>query len=305
MATDNLLSIIIPCFNEEGTISSTIRSILDIAADLGMPYEIILVDNGSTDRSAEIAKEMGAIVVFSNANTVSRVRNEGVLHARGNIFLFLDADVVLGKLWLDGFHKIVNSLINERVIIGSHCSVPKDIKGIFRGWYERIENNSSDTHVGTGHMLVSSELFSQVGGFDAGLISGEDYDFCKRAEYLDCKIIVEPKLVAYHMGYPEKIKDFIRRECWHGNGDVGNLSRIWSSKVAVAALIFGVLHISLFFFLFASLEIFVYNILAIILFCYLVVLYKFRVLKIFPAINLLPATYFYLLGRLSSFFRRL
>lgn len=297
------LSVIIPCFNEAETLSLTLESVLGIGEDLDIPVEVVLVDNRSNDGSPEIAESMGAIVVYSDASTVAKVRNDGVAHAKGSIFLFLDADVIIGKSWAERFTSIISTIINERVVVGAHCSVPSRTKGIFREWYLRIQEDSRDTHVGTGHMLVSRNLFSELGGFDPDLSSGEDYDFCKKAESMNCRLLVDQKLVAYHLGYPTKIKEFIERECWHGEGDVVSFKKILSSKVALAAIVFGLLHVLMFISIFLSLEYFLYSSLAFVFFCYLVIYYKFKVLSPASIIKLLPAAYFYLLGRLFSFFR--
>lgn len=295
------LSIIIPCFNEEETIAITIASILEIGEKLDLPFEVILVDNRSTDDSSEIARNMGATVVYSDAPTVAKVRNDGVHRTKGKVLLFLDADVVIDKSWAERFTKISESIIHERVVVGAHCAVPIGTKGIFREWYLQIQEDSRDTHVGTGHMLVNRNLFLELGGFDPGLSSGEDYDFCKKAESKGCRVVVDPQLLAYHLGYPSRIKDFIKRERWHGEGDIVSFKKIYSSKVAVAALTFGFLHIFMVITLFISVTYFLYSAIALVIFCFSVIYYKFKVISPSLMIKLLPAAYFYLFGRLSSF----
>ena len=302
---DISVSIIIPCFNEEETIASTIDSIIYMGEQINFPYEIILVDNKSDDDSAEIARDMGAKVVFCAADTVSGVRNEGAYWATGRVLLFLDSDVILDKSWAKRFCQVVTMVINERVVVGSHCAVPPNLEGIFKEWYLRIQEDTRDTHIGTGHMLVSRKLFYQLGQFDPTLASGEDYDFCKKAMSEGCRLIVDKNLIAYHMGYPTKIKDFIKRELWHGEGDVYNLKRFLSSKVAISAVIFGVLHILVILSLIVSIELFLLLMFLLVLFCLSIIYYKFRVWSPYSLIKLLPAMYLYLAGRLSAILSRL
>lgn len=296
------LSVVIPCFNEQETIRSVIEAITGAGQELAVSYEVILVDNHSNDDSVRIAKEMGALVVFSDANTVSKVRNDGVFHAKGTVLLFLDADVVIDKSWAKRFSEIISTVMDKRVVVGSHCATPLNTKGIFKEWYVQIQEDSRGTHIGSGHMLVNHKLFLELGGFDPDLVSGEDFYFCKKAESKGCRILVDSKLIAYHLGYPTRIADFVRRERWHGQSDVVTRENIFSSKVAIAAIIFGSLHVFMFVSLFLSLEYFICSFAVLFIFCFTVIYYKFRVSSPFSIVRLLPAVYFYLLGRVLAFF---
>lgn len=296
------ISLIIPCFNESETIGQVINKAKEIFKKQCYKYEIIVVDNCSTDDSAKIAKAAGAIVISSSAKTVAAVRNEGVRKASGKLLLFLDADVLLSESWGNRFSELAGEATESRVILGSHCCVPSGLKGLFREWYLRIEKNSRDTHIGSGHMLMSAMVFEELGGFDENLSSGEDYELCKRAKSLGYKLLIDEKLVAYHQGYPDTIKDFVIRERWHGMGDVTSLVEIVNSKVAVSALLFGILHLSTIILIFFSLHAAVFSLASIFFLCVFIVMYKFRVWSLTAILKLLPAVYFYLTGRFLSFF---
>ncbi|PHS01384.1 MAG: hypothetical protein COA80_02230, partial [Leeuwenhoekiella sp.] len=229
------VSFVIPCFNEEIFIGSTIDSINANFFSKEIPYEIIVVDNRSEDRSALIAIERGAKVVYSESNTVSAVRNDGCRVATGQIFIFLDADVVIDDNWIEIFLEHMERLIRNNDVVGSHCSVPETIKGPLKEWYFRIENDDRDTHIGSGHMLIGRKLFFLLEGFNPSLVSGEDYDLCKRAKAEGAELVVDSRLKAFHLGYPTTIKEFVRREVWHGLGDVQNFQKFIVSKPAVAA----------------------------------------------------------------------
>lgn len=295
------LSVVIPCFNEETTVGEVVRRALSIGREAGFTTQVILVDNCSWDNSVEVAREAGALVLNSKASTVAAVRNEGARSAKGAVLLFLDADVILDESWGQRFLQISQFILDQRIVAGSHCRVPPDLPGFFSEWYRQIESDSRDTHVGSGHMLISSKLFKQLGGFNEELISGEDYEFCRRSESLGCKLVVDQKLIAYHLGYPFKISNFIKRERWHGKGDVSSIRNILRSKVAVAALVFGLLHILLFSSIFFNFILSVVIAFSILFYCFIVVVYKFRVFHVGKLFNLFPASYFYLLGRLLAF----
>lgn len=90
-----LISIIIPAFNEEQGIAYTlgcIQQALQQNQDARFEWEIIVCDNNSSDETAAVAVEAGATVVVEPVNQIGRARNTGARHARGDWFLFIDAD---------------------------------------------------------------------------------------------------------------------------------------------------------------------------------------------------------------------
>ena len=90
-----MLSFVIPAHNEETLIGQTLRALITSAEALGEPYEVIVVDDASTDRTAEIARSVGAAVVPVNLRKISAVRNAGARTARGEVLIFVDADTVV------------------------------------------------------------------------------------------------------------------------------------------------------------------------------------------------------------------
>src|SRR6266481_9044691 len=89
------ISIIVPAFNEEKLIGETLRRITVATgafAECGWGSELIVCDNNSTDRTAELAREAGAQVVFEPVNQIARARNTGAGAATGDWLLFIDAD---------------------------------------------------------------------------------------------------------------------------------------------------------------------------------------------------------------------
>jgi glycosyltransferase involved in cell wall biosynthesis len=89
-----LLSVVIPAFNEALYLPKTLSSILRAGAGCRCGVESIVVDNASADRTAEVAKEFGAIVVHEHVHNVARVRNVGAEAAQGDVLVFIDADTL-------------------------------------------------------------------------------------------------------------------------------------------------------------------------------------------------------------------
>ena len=85
-------SVIIPAFNEEELLPATLVALREAMKEINRPGQIIVVDNNSSDATAEIAKAHGALVVFEPKNQISRARNAGAAAATGSFLVFVDAD---------------------------------------------------------------------------------------------------------------------------------------------------------------------------------------------------------------------
>src|ERR1035441_10072378 len=86
------ISIIVPAFNEERLLGESLAQIKSAAhafAQHGWDFELIVCDNNSTDRTAEIARAAGATVVFEPVNQIARARNSGAAAATGDWLVFL------------------------------------------------------------------------------------------------------------------------------------------------------------------------------------------------------------------------
>jgi glycosyltransferase involved in cell wall biosynthesis len=89
------LSIIIPAHNEEALLGATLTAIRTAAGDLGEAFEIVVVDDSSTDRTAEIARAHGARVVAASVHQIAAARNAGARAAAGGLLVFVDADTIV------------------------------------------------------------------------------------------------------------------------------------------------------------------------------------------------------------------
>lgn len=85
-------SVIIPAYNEELWLASTLQGLNAVMCTLPFRGEVIVTDNNSTDKTAEIARRYGAAIVFEPKNQISRARNAGARLAKGDHLIFLDAD---------------------------------------------------------------------------------------------------------------------------------------------------------------------------------------------------------------------
>src|SRR6266550_5467300 len=97
------LSILLPCLNEEETVGGCVRQGLRWLAESGLRGEVIVVDNGSEDRSAEIAAAEGARVINEPERGKGRAFRRGVLEARGRVILLADSDGTYDLSHLEAF----------------------------------------------------------------------------------------------------------------------------------------------------------------------------------------------------------
>lgn len=235
---------VIPALNEAHNIGNTIRSIHAVASLASLSnYKVQLVDHGSTDNTAEVASNLGANVTRVSGGTIANLRNVGASQEDGDILVFLDADVTLTEQWAQNIASAIGDILaGKKIITGSHCSPPDSNNVLLKHWFSSFANDPRNTHVGTGHMILSKSDFHTIGGFDSSLKTGEDYEFCERAVSKGFHIINSPSLKVLHHDFPKSIGSFIKREAWHGIGDLASIKKATQSKVVVASTVFLAIH---------------------------------------------------------------
>ena len=175
------LSIVIPAFNEARLIEQSLRSVAaSIAANQksGFTSEIIVVDNNSTDNTAELARQAGARVVFEPINQIGRARNAGAAHATGDWLLFLDADSLLSP----GLLADILRLINSGKYVG--CGSTLRMDGL--PWWADMTLRFWTTisvlcRWAAGALVVCRrDAFQEIGGFDQELYALDEIRLSKQ-----------------------------------------------------------------------------------------------------------------------------
>lgn len=226
------ISFIIPTLNEEANIGGVLDSIKE-NLDGRFQYEVVVVDNGSRDRTVEIAQKKGATCFHAPGCTISSMRNLGALEANSDILVFLDGDVYLGKDWGEKIRPVYGQ---PQIITGSFCGISEENNWIERIWFAPRTTLKETNYMNSGHLIIHRSFFLKVGGFDPYLETGEDYEFCARARRMGARIENDPELKVMHAGYPKSIKRFFARERWHARGDYKSLKTLASSKPAFVSL---------------------------------------------------------------------
>ena len=91
------ISFIVPAFNEERELGATLKALVAAGNTLVDSYEIVVADDGSTDGTARIAQEHGALVITAQHRQIAATRNSGAGIAKGEIFIFVDADTTVNN----------------------------------------------------------------------------------------------------------------------------------------------------------------------------------------------------------------
>ena len=220
-------AVIIPAYNEEEFIFHTLQ-----ALTVNNNLEIIVVDNGSTDSTKEIARQQGAKVIDFPVGTIAAVRNRGVQDATADVLVFIDADVTVTQQWHEKFSRVLEQFRqNPLLVTGSRCQPTNSRSLLNKYWYAELTQYDA-SYINSGHLITSRELFNKIHGFSETLETAEDYDFCQKAVRDGAVISNNPELVVTHNGYPQTIAGFIQRERWHGVQDFESWRSFIQSKIA-------------------------------------------------------------------------
>lgn len=215
-------SIIIPAKNEENNIKNCLESIFAIDYSPAQ-YEVIVVDNGSTDKTVAIARELGARTFIQPDLTISGLRNYGASKAKGEIFVFLDADCTVTKSWLVAASHYLKQ--SEIVSFGSPVILPHDATWVQKTWFYIRENKKEVEEVEwheSANVFVQREAFIAVDGFDEDLITCEDYDLSFRLNKIG-KLLSDKRIIAIHHREPASIQEFFKKEVWRSKSNVHRL----------------------------------------------------------------------------------
>jgi glycosyltransferase involved in cell wall biosynthesis len=235
MSNNLELSFIIPALNEERNIQRTINAIKKAVGN--QSHEIIVSDNGSEDRTAEMARDSGARVISDGEATIASLRNAGAKVATGSLLVFIDADVQLEADWLRALkQEMIIWPADNLIVTGNTCLVPSGSSFIQRNWFAKLTKTATN-YINSGHLITSREMFDRIGGFNENLKTAEDYDFCQRAKDNGGQLVKAMSLKAYHHGYPRTLWAFCAREAWHGREDFLSLEKLIKSKTAIASII--------------------------------------------------------------------
>ena len=183
-------------------------------------FEVLVVDNGSTDETPEIARraEMEAALpvrLLSKPKTsISAVRNFGAAQARGEVVAFLDADCLAEPDWLETALR----LAPHNGVWGAHYRIPENATWVGRTWfaYQAKVTGGPATFLPGGDLFFWRRDFEELDGFDETARTSEDVELCARVRAAGMPVLSIPELAVVHLGTPRTLSRFYRQHRWHG-----------------------------------------------------------------------------------------
>lgn len=192
-------------------------------------FQVVYVDSGSKDGSADLAGALGVDVVEldpTSAYTAGRARNEGIAYLRSKFpqtefVQFVDGDSELDPDWLDCARNELKKHPRWAVVFGHIHEENRN-----RNVYKRLLDIEFDTPLGNtrvcpGIAMVRARAFTQVGGFQPDLVAGEEPEMCLRLGRHGWRIVKINKEMAIHRSGMERFGQWWRRACRSGHAYAG------------------------------------------------------------------------------------
>jgi glycosyltransferase involved in cell wall biosynthesis len=195
------LSIVVPAYNAASTLAACLRALSTQLID--DPYEIILVDDGSTDSTPRIAQTFApAVRVIRRPHSgAAAARNAGVRAARGDIVLFTDADCEPVPTWASRLAAAIRSGADGAK--GTYRTrqrslVARFVQAEYESKYRHMQGRSRIDFIDTYSAAYRRDVLIQAGGFNENLPVDEDQELSFRLSKAGRTLIYVPQAVVYH-----------------------------------------------------------------------------------------------------------
>ena len=217
------VSVVIPTKNEAAFIAGCLEGITAAARRARVNLQMLVVDNGSTDRTCELAEAGGADVLHRPKDSLGELRNSGAAAASGELIAFIDADCTPHENWLLQALAALETrgdAARAIVAVGAYPRVPpRGSSWVQRTWAtlcaHRLRGAGPATWLPTANLIVRASAFRAVDGFDPRLVSCEDADLCYRLAR-EGEILCDADIAVDHHREPRTLHAFFKKEVWHG-----------------------------------------------------------------------------------------
>jgi glycosyltransferase involved in cell wall biosynthesis len=211
MSESPCVSVVVPFYNSERHIAACIESLVN-QETVGGPFEIIIINNGSTDGSSSVVERYGGLTVLAESTPGAyAARNRGIRRARAPLVAFTDADCVVDRTWLRSAREGMEN--PEIAILLGHCRYPENASLALKllGAYENAKTDYVINRCGPAHhfgyannMAVRASLFEELGPF-------QEWERAADSELVHRLASHRPDLrTAYHRSMRVTHKEFLR-----------------------------------------------------------------------------------------------
>ncbi len=213
-----LVSVIVPAKDAASTLPECIDAIRQQQGlEFGKDYELIVVDDGSTDQTAEVARQAGARVISQPNAGPAAARNSGVRSAQGEIVVFTDADCMPAPHWLA---EMIRPFQDEHVVgvkgaylTREHSLVARFVQLEYESKYDRMRRQKQIDFIDTYAAAYRRQTFLNNNGFDEIFRrpSVEDQEFSFRLATKGYKLVFQPGAQVYHH-HDLNVKEYFERK---------------------------------------------------------------------------------------------
>lgn len=229
-------TIIVPTLNEEEHIARCLEAIIGVSYPSNL-YEVIVVDNGSTDRTVDKIRDYPVTLIECPGLRVGAVRNAGVARAKGEVIGFVDGDCVVPKDWLNaGISALSDGSVGA---VGGDCILPEVTTWVEDAWVLQRKPLSGSEHLlRGGSILITRAVFLQAGGFDEAISAGEDTDLTRRVRSIGFNTQLIEGCAVVHLGYPKDLYYFTKRQVWHSSNALSKANIASADKTLILTMLF-------------------------------------------------------------------
>ena len=196
-----MISVIIPAYNAEKTLPDCLEALKNQSL---VPQEIIVIDDGSTDRTAQVAQSFNVILISQPNQGPAAARNAGITQSCGDILLFTDSDCIPDTFWVERMVVAFNNLVVDGVkgVYRTHQSeiAARLVQMEFEDRYRLLSRSEWIDFVDGHAAAFRREAVLQIGGFDPAFpeANNEDVDFSYRLAAAGKRMVFRSDAIVYH-----------------------------------------------------------------------------------------------------------
>lgn len=213
-------SVVIPAHNASGTIEECLQALARQSLP-GTEYEVIVVDDGSSDSTRATATRYGVEVLTQDHQGPAAARNLGVAHARGEVVLFTDADCVPTSDWIESMLAPFgdDQIAGAKGVYRTHQKelVARFVQLEYEDKYGLMRKERYIDFIDTYSAAYRKEVFNNNEGFDPAFprASGEDIEFSYRLAERGYKMIFVPRAIVFHR-HAHSVSEYLGRKFYVG-----------------------------------------------------------------------------------------
>jgi len=209
-----VISAVVPAFNAEQTMGACLDA-LRAQTTPHSDYEIIVVDDGSTDQTRAVAAARSVRVLTQPNRGAAAARNLGAQNARGDILLFIDADSTPDARWIEAmtapFADVSIAGVSGEKKTRQTNLVARFVQLEYDFKYDRMDARGLTDFIDSSTAGYRREIFLSNGGFDTTLMEAEDTEFSFRLAERGYALVLVRDAIVYHT-HPESLVEFLRRK---------------------------------------------------------------------------------------------